>query len=99
MPTHEGRAEAQFYPDDLLPRMQQLAAILADLDHRFETQRYQLENWSGPTAVKVDLLADLERSYRANRERFEASLDELRLSARAHIERLSRQQGRLGLHG
>jgi len=32
----------------------------------------------------------LEQSHRANRERYEACLEELRLSARAHIDGLTR---------
>ena len=92
MPPRLDRIEEQSCPDDLLPRMQQLLAILADLDHRYETDRYLLENWSGPQAIKAHLLADLEQSHRANRERFEACLEELRLSARAHIKEMRRSR-------
>jgi hypothetical protein len=81
MPTRLDRVGVEFYPDDLLPKMQQLLAILADLDQRYETDRYHLENWSGPQAIKAHLLADLEQSYRANRQRFETCLEELRLRA------------------
>src|SRR3954447_12146450 len=34
-----GRAERPFYPDDLLPRLQQTLAILADVQIRFEIER------------------------------------------------------------
>ena len=95
MPTRLDRVGVEFYPDDLLPKMQQLLAILADLDQRYETDRYHLENWSGPQAIKAHLLADLEQSYRANRQRFETCLEELRLSARAHIEEMPRNRGDL----
>ena len=88
MPIQESRADAPLYPDDLLPEIQQILAILADLDRRYETDRYHLENWSGPTAIKVSLLADLEQCHRANRERYEGCLEELRLSVRSHIEEL-----------
>jgi hypothetical protein len=37
MPTRLDRVGVEFYPDDLLPKMQQLLAILADLDQRYET--------------------------------------------------------------
>jgi hypothetical protein len=90
MPTREGRAALRPYPDDLLPKVQELLAILADLDHRYEAERYHLDNWSGPRAIKAQLLADLEQSHRANRKRFEACREELRLSARAHIDGLTR---------
>src|SRR3954469_17218584 len=95
MPTRLDRVGVEFYPDDLLPKMQQLLAILADLDQRYETDRYHLENWSGPQAIKAHLLADLEQSHRANRQRFETCLEELRLSARAHIDGLTRTRGSL----
>ena len=39
MPTRVDRAEVPFYPDDLLPQLQQTLAILADLDLRHEIQR------------------------------------------------------------
>ena len=67
----------------------------AHLDERYETDRYHLENWSGPQAIRAQLLADLEQSHRANRERFEACLEELRLSARAHIEEMRRSREHL----
>src|SRR3954467_10653249 len=85
MATRLDQVRVEPYPDDFVPKMQQLLAILADLDQRYETDRYHLENWSGPQAIKAHLLADLEQSYRANRQRFETCLEELRLSARAHI--------------
>jgi hypothetical protein len=77
-----GWVEVPFYPDDLLPKMQQLLAILNDLDHRYEADRHHLQNWSGPQATKEHLLADLERCHRANRERFETCLEELRRACR-----------------
>ena len=46
MPIQEGRAEVPFYPDDLLPKMQQILAILADLGFQHEIQRDHLESWS-----------------------------------------------------
>ena len=95
MPTRLDRVGVDTYPDDLLPKVQQLLAILADLDQRYETDRYHLENWSGPQATKAHLLADLEQSHRANRERFETCLEELRLSARAHIDELRRNREHL----
>src|SRR3954471_5106229 len=95
MPTRLDRVGVETYPDDLLPKMQQLLAILADLDQRYETDRYHLENWSGPQAIKAHLVAELEQSHRANRERFETCLEELRLSARAHIDGLALTRGSL----
>ena len=97
MPTQPERSKPRFYPDDLLPEMQRLLAVLADLDHHYEVERYHVENWSGPMATKAHLLADLERSHRANRERIEACLEGLRLSSRAHIEGLCRNRSCLEL--
>src|SRR3954451_5668901 len=90
MATRLDQVRVEPYPDDFVPKMQELLAILADLDHRYEADRYHLNNWSGPQAIKAQLLADLEQSHRANRERYEACLEELRLSARAHIDGLTR---------
>ena len=90
MAVRDSRVEIMFYPDDLLPKIQQVLAIMADLERRYETDRYHLENWSGPRAIKARLLADLDQSYKANRERYEVCLEELRLRTRAHIECLRR---------
>ena len=83
MPTRVDEAEVPFYPDDLLPQLQSVLALLADLDFRHEIQRDHLEGWSGPRKVKDRLLADLDQCHRANREQLEACLDELRLTAQA----------------
>jgi hypothetical protein len=43
MPIQEGRAEVPFYPDDLLPQLQQMLGTLADLQVRYEIEREYLE--------------------------------------------------------
>ena len=68
MPIQEGRAEVPFYPDDFLPKMQQILAILADLGFQHEIQRDHLESWSEDQKVKDRLLADVDQCHRANRE-------------------------------
>jgi hypothetical protein len=88
MAVRDSQGESTFYPDDLLPKIQRILAIMADLKLRYETDRYHLENWSGPRAIKAHVLADLEQSYKANRERYEVCLEELRSRTRAHIESL-----------
>src|SRR3954466_497161 len=74
MATRLDQVRVEPYPDDFVPKMQQLLAILGDLDQRYEADRYHLENWSGPQAIKAQLLADLEQSHRANQERSSAAL-------------------------
>src|SRR3954469_9425496 len=86
MAVQDSQGVNTFYPDDLLPKIQQILAIMADLELRYETDRYHLENWSGPRAIKAHVLANLEQSYKANRERYEVCLEELRSRTRAHIE-------------
>jgi len=44
MPTRLDRAEAPVYPDDLLPKLQQTLATLADLQLRYEIERDYLED-------------------------------------------------------
>ena len=97
MAVRDSQEEDTLYPDDLLPKIQQILAIMADLERRYETERYHLENWSGPKAIKARVLADLEQSYKANRERYEVCLEELRLRTRAHIEGLHRTREKLSL--
>ena len=81
MPIQESR-EVPFYPDDLLPQLQRILAILADLDLQHDIQRDYLESWSAPRNVKDRLLADLDRCHTGNRERLESCLRGLRLEAR-----------------
>ena len=83
MPIQEGRAKVPFYPDDLLPKMQQILAILADLGFQHEIQRDHLESWSEDQKVKDRLLADVDQCHRANREPLISCLEELRLKARS----------------
>jgi hypothetical protein len=82
MPTQEGRAEVPFYPDDLLPQLQQTLATLADLQVRYEIEREYLESWSGPAEIKDRLLAELNQCHTANRERLVLYLAQLRREAR-----------------
>jgi hypothetical protein len=82
MPIQEHRAEVPFYPDDLLPQLQQTLATLDDLQLRYEIERDYLEDWSGPTEVKNRLVAELDQCHRANRERLVSCLEELRWEAR-----------------
>jgi hypothetical protein len=49
MHTRPDRAEVPFYPDELLPQLQQTLALLADVEIRYEIERDHLESWSGPT--------------------------------------------------
>ena len=81
MPTRLAQAEVPVYPDDLLPQLQRILALLADLESQYEIQRYDLESWSAPRKVKDRLLADLDQCHRANRERLEACLEGLHLQA------------------
>src|SRR5215207_772021 len=82
MPTRPDRAEVPFYPDDLLPQLQQTLALLADLETRYEIERDHLESWSGPKEIKDHLLAELDQCHRANRERLAACLEGAHLEGR-----------------
>ena len=82
MLTRLDRAEAPFYPDDLLPQLQQTLATLADLELRYEIERDYLEDWSGPAEVKDRLMAELNHCHSANRERLMSCLAELQREAR-----------------
>ena len=82
MRAQRAATEAPFYPDDLIPQLQRTLALLADIETRYEIERDYLEGWSGPSEVKDQLLAELERCHRANRERLNACLDGLRLNGR-----------------
>ncbi len=83
MPIQERRAEVPFYPDDLLPQLQQTLGTLADLQVRYEIERDYLEGWSGPAEVKDRLVAELDQCHTANREQLVLCLAQLHREARS----------------
>jgi hypothetical protein len=82
MPTHAGRAGVPFYRDDLLARLQQTLAILADLQLRYEIERDYLEGLPGPAEIKDGLVAELNQCHIANRERLASCLAKLQSEVR-----------------
>jgi len=76
------RAEAPFYPDDLLPQLQQTLATLADLQLRYKIEHNDLEGCSGPAEVKDRLVAELNQCHTASRERMVSRLAQLQREAR-----------------
>jgi len=75
MPARGDASEIPFYPDDLLPQLQCALAALADMETKYEIERDYLESWPGPRDVKERLLAELEQSRRADRERIVSCLE------------------------
>src|SRR3954464_11652260 len=67
MPTRLDRAEGPFYPDDLLPRLQQTLATLADVQIRFEIERDYLEDWLGSAEDKYWLVAEVKPGHTVRR--------------------------------
>ena len=61
-------SDAPFYPEDLLPALQDTLAALADLEVRFEIARDRLEEWSGPEAEKQRHRIELEQLHQQVRE-------------------------------
>ena len=82
MRAQRAGTEVPFYPDDLIPQLQRTLALLAEIETRYEIERDYLESWSGPSEVKDQHLAELERHHRANRERLNTCLEGMRLIGR-----------------
>jgi hypothetical protein len=61
-------SDAPFYPEDLLPALQDTLAALADLEVHFEIARDRLEEWSGPEEEMQCHRAELEQLHRQARE-------------------------------
>src|SRR3954447_8826746 len=61
-------SDAPFYPEDLLPALQDSLAALADLEVRFEIARDRLEEWSGPEEEMQRHRAELEQLHQQARE-------------------------------
>jgi len=62
-----GAPETPFYPSDLLPAMQGLLAALADVETRYEIEREQIEQGSGPDEAKQRAFAALEAAHQHRR--------------------------------
>jgi|tagenome__1003787_1003787.scaffolds.fasta_scaffold17908925_1 hypothetical protein len=60
--------DAPFYPEDLLPALQDTLGALADLEVRFEIARDRLEEWSGPEEEKQRGRLELAQAHRLARE-------------------------------
>ena len=83
-----GPSDAPFYPEDLLPALQDTLAALADLEVGFEIARDDLEECPGPEAEKQRGRLELEQAHRLAREpllRHLAGLqDQIRGARRVH---------------
>jgi len=61
-------SDAPFYPEDLLPALQDALALLADLEVSFEIARDGLEEWSGSEEEILRGRLELEQAHRLARE-------------------------------
>src|SRR5215207_5770837 len=61
-------AETPFYSSDLLPAMQGLLAALADVETRYEIEREQIEQGSGPDEAKQRAFAALDAAHQHRRD-------------------------------
>lgn len=71
-------ADAQLYPDDLTPAVQETLAILADLAFAYEAACERLALWDGPDPVKTEIAADLAARHEAAKAPYERRLEALR---------------------
>lgn len=82
---HRQDVWTDFYPDTLLPQLQQALAALANVEIRYEADRESLQAWTGPEAIKDRLIAQLEERYRREREPYVARLEQLQREIRCLI--------------
>ena len=66
--TAASLSDAPFYPEDLLPALQDILAALADLEVGFEIARDRLEECPGPEEEKQRGRLELEQAHRLARE-------------------------------
>lgn len=69
--------QARLYPAERLTDMQSLLAALADFETAYETEREQIEQWSGSPEMKQQLLTDLEERHQAQREPYQHQWERL----------------------
>ena len=67
----------RFYPTDLLSTMQDHVAAVADLETRYEIEREQIEQGSGPVEDEERRLAELEAAHEHRHSLHEARWAEL----------------------
>jgi hypothetical protein len=66
-----------WYSDDLLPELQVMLAILADIEMQFQADRERLDTWAGPEAIKTEFAAQLEERRQQAREPYLQRLADL----------------------
>lgn len=62
------RLRTPWYPDKLLPQIQDTLATLADIEARYETERKHLQTQAGSDAATRCFAAELEGRYQRERE-------------------------------
>jgi hypothetical protein len=59
--------QPRWYPDDLLPQLQETLAALADIEFRHEIDQERLDAFTGPEEAKRRLLEQLEERRQQER--------------------------------
>jgi hypothetical protein len=72
-----GAPEPRIYSTHLLPTMQGLLAVQADIETRYEIERERIEQGSGPEEAKQCRLAELDAVHQNRRDLHEACWAEL----------------------
>jgi hypothetical protein len=66
--------ESIYYPDDLLPKVQETLGALADIELRYEQERARLARLDGPDTARVHARRRLDDERKQERLAFERRL-------------------------
>jgi hypothetical protein len=66
--------QTSYYPDNLLPDIQTMLAALADIEVQYRIEKEQLQNWTGPKAVKEQFAVQIEERYQRERRSYDEQL-------------------------
>ena len=67
-PVHEPAAQSQADRGALPPEIQQVLAALSEVEERYESELECLKGWSGPDAIRVRFIEQLDARHAEARE-------------------------------
>lgn len=66
-----------YYPDDLLPKVQETLGKLADIELKYQQERARLARWDGPDSMRAHMRMRLDQERKQERLTFERRLTHL----------------------
>ena len=94
VPVHEPAASSQPDRGALMAEIKQVLAVLSEVEARYESDRECLKGWSGPDAIRVRFVEQLEAHHTQERQPLVQRLADLhqQITTAAMFQRLRSSQ-------